>query len=116
MSVEMREEADRAHAGLALSLAAFATRVPQDLIRLPARGSHEVAFARQVAMYLTHVAAGMSLARVALAFRRDRSTVAHACHKVEDLREEPGFDAWIDQLEDAMRAAPGPPAQRGRAC
>jgi chromosomal replication initiation ATPase DnaA len=108
MSIEFQEQVDRAHAGLAQSLAAFATGVPLEEVRTLARGRHEAAFARQVAMYLAHVGAGMSLARVALAFRRDRSTVAHACQKVEDRREDAAFDRWIDRMEQAMRAAPEP--------
>lgn len=108
MFSELKEAEDKAHAGLALSLAAYAIGLPQDEVRLSVRGSNDAAFARQLAMYLAHVGAGMSLARVALAFRRDRSTVAHACHKMEDRREEAEFDAWMDRLEDAMRAAPAP--------
>jgi chromosomal replication initiation ATPase DnaA len=50
----------------------------------------------------------MSLARVAIAFDRDRSTVAHACHIIEDRRDDPEFDAWIESLEDALRETPPP--------
>ena len=50
-------------------------------------------------MYLCHTAFERSLARVAIAFGRDRSTVAHACHAIEDRREDPHFDDWIDALE-----------------
>ena len=70
------------------------------------RGSAEVAFARQVAMYLCHVAFELSLGRVAAAFARDRSTVAHACHLIEDRREDKAFEHWIDALEVALRGAP----------
>jgi hypothetical protein len=48
------------------------------------------------------------LARVALAFERDRSTVAHACRLIEDKRDEPDFDAHIGALEEALRLAPAP--------
>jgi chromosomal replication initiation ATPase DnaA len=53
-------------------------------------------------MYLAHVGFGMSLARVAAAFGRDRSTVAHACHLVENRRDEAAFDAWMAQLESGV--------------
>jgi chromosomal replication initiation ATPase DnaA len=59
-------------------------------------------------MYLTHVAFGLSIQRVATAFMRDRSTVAHACHVVEDRRDDPKFDDMLDQLEASLRAAPAP--------
>lgn len=75
------------------------------------RGSASEALARQVAMYLCHVAFELSLARVASAFGRDRSTVAYACHAVEDRREEASFDRWIAELEGMLREAP--PPERG---
>lgn len=59
-------------------------------------------------MYLCPTGFGLNLARVANAFGRDRSTVAHACHAVEDRREEPHFDLWISALEAMLRRAPGP--------
>jgi chromosomal replication initiation ATPase DnaA len=65
-------------------------------------------------MYLCHVAFEMSLARVASAFDRDRSTVGYACHSVEDRRENPQFDAWVDALEPALREAPAPPSNRAK--
>src|SRR5207253_1177264 len=43
------------------------------------RGRPHVAFARQVAMYLAHVACGLTLTQVGHVFARDRTTVAHAC-------------------------------------
>ncbi len=59
-------------------------------------------------MYLCHVAFELSLARVAVAFGRDRSTVAHACHMIEDRRDEIRFDIWIGGLEAMLRDAPEP--------
>src|SRR4029077_12068941 len=49
------------------------------------RGCPRAAFARQVAMYLAHVACGLTLTEVGQVFVRDRTTVAHACGRVEDL-------------------------------
>jgi chromosomal replication initiation ATPase DnaA len=97
---------DRAAAELAAGVASYALGVPQHEIVDDARGSAAVAFARQVAMYLCHVAFELSLARVAVAFARDRSTVAYACHLVEDRRDEPQFDLWISGLETMLRSAP----------
>jgi chromosomal replication initiation ATPase DnaA len=103
-----REAKDRARAGLAVSLAAFALGVPVWEVRAPTRGTNEAGYARAVAMYLAHAAFGMSLARVGLAFQRDRSTVAHACHRIEDQRDDARFDTWIAALEEAVQAAPEP--------
>ncbi|MEJ0023711.1 MAG: helix-turn-helix domain-containing protein [Alphaproteobacteria bacterium] len=76
------------------------------------------ATARQAAMYLTDVAFEMSLARVAIAFGRDRSTVAHACHVMEERRDDAEMDAWLDAMESALKGAPpplAPPASLGAA-
>ena len=66
------------------------------------RGSPPSAFARQVAMYLAHVACGLSLTEVGRLFARDRTTVAHACTVVEDRRDEMPFDRALDLLEGVM--------------
>src|SRR5690242_4444299 len=97
-----------AAARLAAGVASYALGVAQDEILDQTRGSAEAAFARQVAMYLCHVAFELSLSRVAVAFQRDRSTVAHACHMIEDRRDNDTFDAWIDALEAMLRDAPAP--------
>jgi len=103
---------DEAAARLAAGVAAFALNVSDEELLAEARGSAEVAFARQVAVYLCHTAFEMSLARVAIAFGRDRSTVAHACHLIEDRRDEPHFDRWIGGLEGMLREAPAPVTAR----
>ncbi len=54
-------------------------------------------------MYLTHVVASISLTDIALAFSRDRTTVSHACRRIEDKRDELLFDLQIEQLEARMR-------------
>jgi chromosomal replication initiation ATPase DnaA len=98
---------DRARAVLAMSLAGYALDVPVSRVEEDGRDS-SVAFARQVAMYLASIAFGMSLARVAAAFGRDRSTVAHACRHIEDMRDDARFDTWIGALERAATEAPSP--------
>jgi hypothetical protein len=65
------------------------------------RRSPQVAHARQVAMYLAHVAFGIPLANVAACFGRDRTTVSHACHRIEDRRDDPAFDASLLKMEFA---------------
>jgi chromosomal replication initiation ATPase DnaA len=68
------------------------------------RGRPRVAFARQVAMYLAHVAWGLTLTEVGYLFARDRTTVAHACGLVEDLRDDPVLDRSLELLEGVLRA------------
>ena len=67
------------------------------------RGRRRAAFARQVAMYLAHVACGLSLTEVGEVFARDRTTVAYACGRIEDLRDNPAFDRSLELLEGVMR-------------
>lgn len=66
-----------------------------------------VARVRQIAMYVTHVALGLPMAEVGKGFRRDRTTVLHACHLVEDLRDDRDFDAIVATLERVSLAAFG---------
>ena len=54
---------------------------------------------RQIAMYVCHVAYSMPQAEIALVFGRDRSTVRHACHIVEDRRDDPAFDTLVSIIE-----------------
>jgi hypothetical protein len=63
------------------------------------RGRAPVAEARQVAMYLAHVALGITMRDVGNLFCRDRTTVSHACSVIEDRRDEPGFDRALELLE-----------------
>lgn len=102
---------DRAAVELAVSVASYALGIRTDEIIQEARGSQDVCFARKVAMYLAHVGFEMSLQRVAVAFARDRSTVASACHAIEDRREDAQFDMWIGTLEAMLRDAPAPHAR-----
>jgi len=69
------------------------------------RGPQRAAFARQVAMYLVHVAFGLSFETIGRAFGRDRTTVAHACRVVEDNRDDIWFDCRAATLELMCRAA-----------
>ena len=90
---------------LAVGLTGYALQIPAEVILASSSRDHNIVRSRQVAMYLSHVGLGMSLARVASALDRDRSTVAHGCHKIEDLRDDPGVDEWLDELEQTLKTA-----------
>ena len=88
-----------------LALVAQAQRVPVLLLLHKSRCSAEVAQARQLAMYLMHVVLQRSYSEVGRFFRRDRTTVAHACAQIEDLREQRGFDELVERIEIALTEA-----------
>ncbi len=69
------------------------------------RRGARAAFARQVAMYLMHVVYRLSLTEAAGYFGRDRSTASYACHHVEDLRDDDGFDRQLVDLENILLKA-----------
>lgn len=86
-------------------LAADAFRIPLSSIVAGTRGPLQSAHARQAAMYLAHVALGISLSAIGKFFGRDHSTIAHGCRRVEDRRDEAAFDALIAELALAARIA-----------
>ncbi|KQV63808.1 helix-turn-helix domain-containing protein [Rhizobium sp. Root1220] len=59
---------------------------------------------RQIAMYVCHVALQIPLFEIARAFGRDRTTVGHACHVVEDRRDDPAFDEFVAAVERTVNS------------
>lgn len=76
-------------------------------IRAPYRGEGRTAFARQVAIYLSHIGFGLTMTEVGALFGRDRTTVAYACRVIERKRDEPQIDATVGMLERALGVATG---------
>lgn len=62
---------------------------------------------RQISMYVCHVALGIPQAEIGQAFGRDRTTVGHACHVVEDRRDDAAFDDLVSALERMVSAVFG---------
>lgn len=87
------------HAFTARRIVAGEFRVSEEELTAPSRARAEVAFARQVAMYLTHVVYQLTYHQVAEAFGRERTTVAYACAVVEDARDDAALDARLEKLE-----------------
>jgi chromosomal replication initiation ATPase DnaA len=85
-----------------LRLVASHSKVPVELLLRPTRGSHHVSQARQLAMYLMHVVACRTMVEVGAFLGRDRSTVSHACGRVEDLRDSTEFDTAVSSLEHTI--------------
>ena len=96
-----------AQARLAEAAVATMAQVPAESLRLQCRGRSPVAKARQTAMYLAHVAFGLSLTRVGICFGRDRTTVRHACALIEDRRDDPACELGLAALEAGLVALRG---------
>src|SRR5262249_20705729 len=107
-------QADRMRARLVVVLVAWALDMPVTRVLGEGRDARESA-ARHIAFYITRVAFGMSLSRVAAAFGRDRSTIASACPAVEDRGDDARFDRWMEALERAAASAPAPMLRRDAA-
>jgi hypothetical protein len=71
-------------------------------IRSPKRGGARIAFARHVAIYLSHVAFGLNYTDTGRVFGRDRTTVRYACAAIEDRRDDMRFDTLLNVLEAAL--------------
>ncbi len=95
-------------ASLALFVAGQVYGVPVEEMRKPTRGRPHAARARQIAVYLARSVFGLSRKQLAAEFRRDRSTVQHACHLVEGLRAQNAeFDSTLRWMEQLLRRAAG---------
>jgi chromosomal replication initiation ATPase DnaA len=98
-----RKKPENDRMSLALgSIVAAAFGLGLEDLRSTRRGAAEICFARQIAMYLAHTRLGLPFAVTGRLFGRDRTTARHACHQVEDRREDPRVDSLIDCLERAL--------------
>lgn len=59
----------------------------------------------QVAAYVAHVGLGYSQSSVAMMLGRSRRLVSYAANRLEDRRDDPAFDAWIEGLIVEAKAA-----------
>lgn len=74
-------------------------------LRRTGRTTLSVARVRQIAMYVGHVVLGLPMGEIGRGFSRDRTTVLHACHLVEDLRDDEDFDRIVSTMEKVAMAA-----------
>lgn len=63
------------------------------------RGTKQVALARQAAMYLAHVRAGLTLTEAGALYGRDRTTAAYACRVIEECRDDAALDFILTTVE-----------------
>ncbi len=82
-----------------IDIAAALFNVSGKELREPGRSVLSVSRVRQIAMYVAHVELGLTMRDVGDGFGRDRTTVLHACHQIEDLRDDADFDAIVARVE-----------------
>ena len=92
-----------AAAELVIAVTGRAFGVAREEILHKSRSQADVAFARQVAMYLLHIVFGGTYRETGEMFGRERTTVAYACSLVEDERDDEDFDRRLELLEDTLR-------------
>ncbi|WP_316858071.1 helix-turn-helix domain-containing protein [uncultured Cohaesibacter sp.] len=102
METQRMGENRRVALSLVDELVARTFRMPRTALHAGTRCRKSVAFARQVAMYLSHVCLSYPLKDIAEHYRRDRTTVAYACRVVEDKREQEETELLINSLESAL--------------
>lgn len=66
------------------------------------RGEARLTRARQISMYLMNTSLSMNFVEIAAFYRKDRTTVSHACSVVEGLRDAPDFDDRLLELEKTI--------------
>jgi hypothetical protein len=54
---------------------------------------------QQIAMYVCHVVLQLTMTDIAAAFGMDRTTVGHACARVEDRRDDKAYDTLVASIE-----------------
>jgi chromosomal replication initiation ATPase DnaA len=79
--------------------------VPSKELRRAGRTADSVSRVRQIAMYVAHVVLRLTQGEVGRGFGRDRTTVVHACHTIEDLRDDAEFDRIVSTVEQIAQAA-----------
>lgn len=99
------DEAVLARCDCVIDLAAAFFNVPGKELRRSGRCADDVSRVRQIAMYVAHVVLGLSMGEVGRGFGRDRTTVMHACHTIEDLRDDEDADAIVVRMERVVAAA-----------
>lgn len=102
VSVDARQDGCASVCHFIEALVAGALGIGLAELRAEKRGRAAAAFARQTAMYLAHVHFGLSLSDVGRNFGRDRTTVAHACARVEDSRDDPKIESVLACLEASL--------------
>jgi chromosomal replication initiation ATPase DnaA len=94
---------DRDRADLTVHVVAMRLGTPMETLTRKSRLSLPALRARRVSLYLAHVALGWTLERVGHAFGLNRQTVARACTRMEEARDEPHLNDLLDELSATIQ-------------
>ncbi len=95
----------QAQYNLILSYVASAHHIRPEFLLAASRGSKHLSEARQTTNYLAHIVYGMNFTDIGHLAARDRTSIAHGCGRVEDLRDEPARDRILHFAELALHLA-----------
>lgn len=103
--IDLPKEDLRRHAqyNLVLSFVASAYRTRTEFLLASARGSKHLSDARHVTNYLAHIVYGMNFTDISQMAARDRTSIAHGCNRVEDLRDTSEHDRALYFAELALQ-------------
>ena len=88
--------------GLIFSVIKLVYRVDMGYLLGPSRGGKHLSLARQKMYYLAHCCCGISYTELGGLTRRDRTSIAHGCRRIEDLRDDVGVDKSLFFIELAL--------------
>ncbi len=88
-----------------IDLTAIFFNVSSKDLRSSGRMPNPVSRVRQIGMYVGHVTLGLKMTEVGAGFGRDKSTVVHACHTIEDMRDDEDFDLIVARVERLVSIA-----------
>ena len=71
-----------------------------------------LAHIQQISMYVCHVVLQLTMTEIGIAMGRDRTTVGHACARVEDRRDDRAYDRMIASVERLVGNLFGPAGSR----
>lgn len=84
-------------------MAASAFELTSERLLRVDRGNARATRARQISIYLMHTVLSFPLIKIARIYKKDRTTIGHACRVIEDLRDNPAFDDRILELEETVQ-------------
>jgi chromosomal replication initiation ATPase DnaA len=94
----------RAQYNLVLSYMGSAYHTKPEFLLTDSRGSKHLSDARHMTNYLAHIVFGINFTDIGKMALRDRTSIAHGCSRVEDLRDLPQYDRALHFAELALHA------------